>query len=115
MLVYESSSKEQVYDYLETFINILDGSNIDTKLIEWVSSDDNLSQDPTADVPNFRILTDVCTVDVYYRQDDADEEYYLEFSLDGELYSGFGCPLDCFSACLTAAEQVANMIDNALS
>ena len=114
MLVYKTSSREQVYDYLETFINILSGSDVDTELIKWVSSDDNLSQDPTADVPNFRILTDVGTVDVYYRQDDDDEEYYLDFSIDGDPYSGVGCPLDCFSACLTAAEQVANMIDTAL-
>lgn len=114
MLMYKNSSREQVYDYIETFINILSGSDVDTELIKWVNSDDNLSQDPTADVPNFRILTDVGTVDIYYNQDEDDEEYYLDFSIDGDPYSGFGCPLDCFSACLTAAEQVANMIDSAL-
>lgn len=115
MLMCKGSVRDQVYEYLETFINILGGSNIDDKLIEWVNSDENLSQDPTTEVPNFRILTDVGTVDIYYRQDGEDREYYLDFEIDGEPYSGFGCPLDCFSACLTAAEQVANMIDNALS
>lgn len=114
MLLYESSTRDQIYAYLETFINILGGSNVDDKLTEWVNSDDNLSQDPTADVPNFRILTDVGTVDVYYRQDEEDKEYYLDFEVDGEYYSGFGCPLGCFSACLTAAEQVANMIDSTI-
>lgn len=115
MLMCASSVRDRVYGYLETFINILGGSNVDDKLTEWVNSDENLSQDPTADVPNFRILTDVGTVDVYYRQDEDDNEYYLDFEIDGEPYSGFGCPLDCFSACLTAAEQVANMIDSAIS
>lgn len=56
MLVYKTSSREQVYNYLEKFINILGGSDIDTKLIKWVSSDDNLSQDPTADVRIFVYL-----------------------------------------------------------
>lgn len=114
MLMCSGFVRDRVYGYLETFINILGGSNIDDKLTEWVNSDENLSQDPTADVPSFRILTNAGTVDVYYRQDEEDKEYYLDFEVDGEPYSGFGCPLDCFSACLTAAEQVANMIDRAI-
>lgn len=85
MLIYESSTRDQIYAYLETFINILGGSNVDNKLTEWINSDENLSQDPTADVPNFRILTDVGTVDVYYRQDEEDKEYYLDFEVDGSL------------------------------
>jgi len=114
MLMYDGSKRKQVYGYLETFINILGGSNVTDRLTEWINSDENLSQDPTTEVPNFRILTDVGTVDVYYRQDEEDKKYYLDFDVDGEPYSGFGCPLDCFSACLTAAEQVAIMIDNAI-
>lgn len=114
MLICKEYQRGQIYDYLEMFIAILDESDVDSKLTEWVNSDDNLSQDPTSDVPNFRILTDEGTVDVYHRQDDEDGKYYLDFEIDGEPCSGFECPLDSFPSCLTAAEQVAIMIENAI-
>lgn len=114
MLMCEEPKRDRIYAYLEMFINILSEPDVDNQLTEWVNSDDNLSQDPTSDVPNFRILTDEGTVDVYYRQDDEDGKYYLDFEIDGEPCSGFECPLDSFPSCLTAAEQVAIMIANAI-
>lgn len=114
MLKIEDNFLELMYDYLEAFINKVTESDAKSSVQTWIDADDNLSLDLSSDVLNFRLSTENGTIDVYYQQNEDDQEYYLDFCVDGESYSGFHCPIDSFSSRLTAAAEVSKMIYNAV-
>lgn len=70
------SYNDDTYDYiceiLGDFLNIMESDR--KRLTKWIQKDNNLSQDPTATVPNVRLLTTEGTVDLYFYDDASDQD-----------------------------------------
>lgn len=72
------SYNDDTYDYickiLCNFLIIMESNR--KRLTKWIQKDNNLSQDPTATVPNVRLLTTEGTVDLYFYDDASDQDMY---------------------------------------
>ena len=119
---YSENSYDYLYDIISNFVNWADSPLDKYKeiLSSLISKDDNLSQDPSAIVPNIRILTTEGTVDIYFYSNafdrnipDAHSIYFggphrgescLIFAVDGDYIDLINFDLH------SAAEVIDNVI-----
>lgn len=69
---YNNDTYDYICEILGTFLNIMENDR--KRLTKWIQKDNNLSQDPTATVPNVRLLTTKGTVDLYFYDDASDQD-----------------------------------------